>query len=382
MLLPSLQTVDLDEDGCMLWPLIISAEKEALANRLHAKYNDDLIGARVLGFFVLDFWERRHHSLGIVPYKCLILEINCALSTKEREEPMTQHKIIYELGLFYRNHLMRVFRSDGGPVSVVSEHPSPPSLDQVRVQVVVDMANAPKTKLDAKKHALVRDGYRCTLTGDYDFDSCMKHPELLAKARATGQALFATGAAYIFSELAQDDDKGPEYAASALAILKMFGLGDVVDDFLGDNVNNPSNIFTMSVGLHQFFDRLEFWLEEIPEQSNTYKICASNGAFFGVRGVPPPQQRIKFEVAPEVVAACKARDITVPALPSHRLLAIRAACARVAHLSGATEQIDQTLHDAEETAVMANDGTTADLLTSLLLQSSNMVDTNERVDST
>ncbi|KAJ6597188.1 hypothetical protein DFH09DRAFT_904366 [Mycena vulgaris] len=371
--LPSLKDLELihmDEHGTSLWPAILRAEEAAKTNATKApKYNDNLIGARVLGFFLRDFWLHQSHAFGIIPYRRLTQEIASALAGA----PEADNATISKLGLYYRNHLIRVFRSDGGPLPTASDHPSRPSLDRVRDQIVLDMAKTPKTKPDAKKQALVRDGYRCTVTGDYDFDSCKKHPELLAKAQATGQAMFATQVAHIFSESAQDGDKAPEYAGSALAILKMFGLGDVVESILGGNVNNHSNVFTLSAGLHYFYDHLEFWLEEIPGQPNTYKICASSDAFFGVRGVPPPQQHIKFQVAPEVVAACEAKDITVPALPSRSLLAIRAACSRVAHMSGAAEQIDQILRDLEDTAVMASDGSTADLLMSMMLQTSNMV---------
>lgn len=109
-----------------------------------------------------------------------------------------------------------------------------------------------------------------------------------------------------------------------------------------------------------------------PHQPNSYDVRASDPDFFAIAEAPP--RRIKFEVDPEVVAACNARGIAVPELPSQRLLAMRAACSRVAHMSGAAEQIDQILRDLEETWVMANDGTTADLLTSRLLQSSNVVE--------
>jgi len=156
------------------------------------------------------------------------------------------------------------------------------------------------------------------------------------------------------------------------AILKMFGLDDVGKRLLGGNVNSHFNILTMAETLHGLFDRLEFWFEEIPGAPNSYNVRASNPDYFFASS-PPPRRRVKFEVAPEVVAACHVKGIPVPELPSRQLLAVRAACSRVAHKSGAAEQIDQIFRDLEETQVMANDGTTADLLTSRLLQSSNVV---------
>jgi hypothetical protein len=53
-------------------------------------------------------------------------------------------------------------------------------------------------------------------------------------------------------------------------------------------------------------------------------------------------------------------------LPDPVLIAIRAACARVANLSGAAEQADRILRDMEDITVLADDGSMADLLSSRL----------------
>lgn len=49
-------------------------------------------------------------------------------------------------------------------------------------------------------------------------------------------------------------------------------------------------------------------------------------------------------------------------LPSSELLALHAACAQAAHLSGAGEYVDQVLKDMEEIGVLARDGTSSDVL--------------------
>ncbi|KZP20503.1 hypothetical protein FIBSPDRAFT_742124, partial [Athelia psychrophila] len=48
--------------------------------------------------------------------------------------------------------------------------------------------------------------------------------------------------------------------------------------------------------------------------------------------------------------------------PDPRYLKLHAACAQVAHLSGAAKYIDNILRDLEEIRVLANDGSSADLL--------------------
>jgi len=52
--------------------------------------------------------------------------------------------------------------------------------------------------------------------------------------------------------------------------------------------------------------------------------------------------------------------------PDPQLLALHATCARVAHMSGAAEFFDKLERDAEETDVLAFDGSSARLLSDLM----------------
>ena len=87
--------------------------------------------------------------------------------------------------------------------------------------------------------------------------------------------------------------------------------------------------------------------------------------FFEVHN-PPPRKYVTFEVDPKCVALCKEKGIALPELPSRGLIGLRASCARVAHMSGAAEYFDEIHRDEEDIKVMATDGGTAELLTSLL----------------
>ena len=67
---------------------------------------------------------------------------------------------------------------------------------------------------------------------------------------------------------------------------------------------------------------------------------------------PRPATCVTFKVDPNCAAFCKANDTELPELPSRDLIGLRAACARVAHMSGAAEQIDQLWHMMEERATL------------------------------
>jgi len=91
-------------------------------------------------------------------------------------------------------------------------------------------------------------------------------------------------------------------------------------------------------------------------QPNRYKLCASNKghAAFLRRSIGNRQHATFTSNHP------KAR------LPNPKLLALHAACARVAHMSGATEVIDELERDAEATRVLTSDGSSARLLDHLM----------------
>jgi hypothetical protein len=117
------------------------------------------------------------------------------------------------------------------------------------------------------------------ITGGYDYDSCIKFPEIL-EADEAGVVVSAE-CAHLFSESAQDgnkvtflvsclitsfliSNKSSEYAGTAFTMLKMFGLEHEVDKLLGGQVNTLSNVLTLSHEVHKAFDRFGIWLEEIP----------------------------------------------------------------------------------------------------------------------
>lgn len=66
-------------------------------------------------------------------------------------------------------------------------------------------------------------------------------------------------------------------------------------------------------------------------------------------------------------------------VPACDLLALHATCCKVAHLSGATEYIDENFRDADQLGVLSTDGTSGDILNYMLLSLSKLRDSNPRV---
>ncbi|KAF7315027.1 hypothetical protein MIND_00016900 [Mycena indigotica] len=106
----------------------------------------------------------------------------------------------------------------------------------------------------------------------------------------------------------------------------------------------------MDGNLYSLFNEMLVWLEE----PHTYNIVSSLPNFSSFRSVQ--QHRVTFTVDPTLVDTCKELNQAVPELPSPVLLAIRAACCRVANLSGALEQHDIVLRELARTQTLAPDG--------------------------
>jgi hypothetical protein len=90
------------------------AEAAAVLLTAQSKYKDQFIGIRILGHFLCDFWKNRQNVSigGVQPHRRLILEINSCNATlgatATPQEKADAYLRLSELGLWYRNHLMRV----------------------------------------------------------------------------------------------------------------------------------------------------------------------------------------------------------------------------------------------------------------------------------
>ncbi|KAJ2922052.1 hypothetical protein H1R20_g15045, partial [Candolleomyces eurysporus] len=255
-------------------------------------------------------------------------------------------------GKRYFEHLLRIFKSNKGQVPTPSNHASPPSFD-TKVDMMTDLLDdATLSHSTAKKRALVRDRYRCVITGDYDLASLNKCPELVEEA-GPKPSWGVTELCHIFSALTsvnlENGDKRI-YAATAYAIAESFGYTTIQQDLNGEKIHRLENVMTMRSDFHTLFHGLALWLVQVGK--DTYKVETSNQVVNQSHG----GREVKFTMEnPEELP-----------VPSPQYLALHAACAKVAHLSGAAEYIETILRDAEEIPVLAADGSSGEVLAHLL----------------
>jgi len=272
------------------------------------------------------------------------------------------------VGKMYYDHYIRAFRANKGRIPTPSNHASRPSFDKVADMIKAALVEAPQSHADAKKNvslvlsfhvsslidtsqALIRDGYRCVVTGKYDMRSVMKIQELedivFLDPSATSEA---TQCAHIFAESTNSSiDPGlakRDYAATMWAVMRRFGHEELPAELNGSKVHRLENVMTLVPGFHLKFDQLMVWFVATPEE-HKYKLEA----------VKPYILRDY----PEYVTFTTPDPVKLP-VPSPVYLAIHAACAKVAHLSGAAECLDKFYQDMEDGTGLDPNGTSAEML--------------------
>ncbi|RDB30147.1 hypothetical protein Hypma_012344 [Hypsizygus marmoreus] len=287
------------------YPTILSLE-QAAHNHVDSRR---LIYARILGYLLLEGPSDQARTT-------VASEV---ISRQQNEDDVTA------IGKAYYDHYIRAFKMNKGDTPESSSHPSRQSLETKTMENT--LVDDPKDHADAKAKALKRDGFRCVITGAYDNTSLEHEPELKMIPQADNAWATITRCTHIFGESTNSGISGDnmggakhQYAAPVWAVMRHFGYTKIPAELDGARIHRLENVFTLESGAHGLFDQLHLWLEptDVP---GTYTLQASNPTY-----IAPHFRRTVVFTTPD-------RDKYPP--PSPDYLAIHAACARVAHLSGA-----------------------------------------------
>ncbi|EGO02895.1 hypothetical protein SERLA73DRAFT_176352 [Serpula lacrymans var. lacrymans S7.3] len=222
---------------------------------------------------------------------------------------------------------------------------------------------------EAKEQALIRDGFRCVVTGKYDVKgedlSIVTLTEVLDAGGIvnTECAHIIPDSVYFNISAKTDTDTSAEkdYSSSALAVLKHFGYN--IESLNGEKFHSLFNVMTMEKDVHDWFDRLQMWFEKTVScrldswilvlghciytqpSLNCYRVCTARRGY----------------VVPHTVTFTSSDPINLP-LPSGELPALHAACAKVANLSGAAKWLDKIADDKDNLETLAPDGSSSNVL--------------------
>ncbi|KAJ8699164.1 hypothetical protein PTI98_002312 [Pleurotus ostreatus] len=219
------------------------------------KNDEYLIAARVLGYLTLH--APSHHALAEV--------VETIHSCRQNNLTLSA------LGEAFIVWFVRPFKKYKGQTPDSSLHPSrPSSVDEDAAALKTSIQEAPRDHSAAKRHALVRDGYRCLITRRYDRAAennlilrrkSLSHmaASLPPNALTSPPPLRISTSILLLGTRPQTQTKYAlkDYAASVLAVLKRFGYD--VDTLNGAGVHSLFNVMTLERNVHDMFDQLLLW---------------------------------------------------------------------------------------------------------------------------
>ncbi|KAF8130726.1 hypothetical protein EV363DRAFT_1450500 [Boletus edulis] len=297
---PQIQQLQLDKSGRKAYKIVLNAELHAVKHQ----QQENLMSARVVGYLLIEFYSQPDIFNDVARTTLISWLTNLC-------EGKSQHEVIYGNGKHCRDKFLRLFRISTAQYPVPSSHPSRPSFDSLEDMIRHSMGN--------------------------DYQACMK-----AKAEREKLPLARLEVAHILNEPTTQGNDPEGDSSSALAILESFGFSEFSDKFnKSEGIHEVWNLLSLEHNVHQRFDNFELWFEAT-EELHCYKVCFSD-----------EQDRVSFMskssrlcIDSFVVDFSSKDEQLTPPHPS--LLALHATCARVAHMSGATEFFDQIEWDAEE----------------------------------
>ncbi|KAF4586503.1 hypothetical protein EYR38_010782 [Pleurotus pulmonarius] len=236
--------------------------------------------ARVLGYLIL---YAPNHAAEAEVAKTII---SAATNSEE----------LNQLGELFVNWFINTLRKSRARTPVCS---STSSRSPFEGAISARVNQSPKEHHDAKAQALIRDGYRCVISGVYD---------ILAESQLPGISL---------EQL----------------------------DAVGEVNTQCAHIVPASVRFNLTFFSNNYRFQETPHR---YRIQSSRRTGAIVRR----REFVTFTTS----------DPRRFPLPSPELLALHAACAKVANLSGAAEYLDKVDSDLEELDVLKENGDSSELL--------------------
>ncbi|KAI0762092.1 hypothetical protein BD413DRAFT_585476 [Trametes elegans] len=266
--------------------------------------------------------------------------INCGDSYKAEGDSRCLSQVA---DFFWRNVVLPV-RVTGGktpePRSRLSQSGFS-SAGNVRSPGEAEAINDLKSVIES---ASARDRYRCVISGKLDPENIANGPGALP---LPGCGLEVTRVAHIIPFSLRDSTGATSgHLPSIWSALECFG-GVDLGALMHGGINSLDNVITLSATVHRYFTELQVALEPIPDSPHTYAVRTW--------GKVAPRLGL-----PKTVKLASASPGVPP--PSPAYLALHCAICRVLWASARAEELKDVLDDLEEVALLAADGSSANLI--------------------
>ncbi|KAF5335453.1 hypothetical protein D9611_012134 [Ephemerocybe angulata] len=177
----------------------------------------------------------------------------------------------------------------------------------------------------AHRMVMRRDHRRCQLTGGPDIHTRR------AREYSEGDTMpvYVEGHHVLHQITAPED--GDDYSKTTWALIERLGFRSVLDELRGTGLHRLENMMAVCSVANRFFNSLNIWLSPVDDEPNAYYV-EHNIEHYEILDMDL-QQKVVFST----------RKPGEWPLPSSKYLEIHAACARVAHFSGAGDYINDRI---------------------------------------
>ncbi|KXN84426.1 hypothetical protein AN958_12636 [Leucoagaricus sp. SymC.cos] len=289
------------------------------------KLEEDLMFCKVVGFLII-FAPREEARNSVA------LSVDRCASEEE----------LLELGRFYERYFLRRFRriprSDHREIAYELIEKAKPfsTMEELRGSLVF---RSPRNIFESQKSALVRDNFKCILSGIVAAQIWRKYADLFERVEPqylnfTACCPIMTNNARNWAETKVNATRFPilqqahvaQFATNAQSIFTSFGYPDLAHNLDGNNIHSLCNVLTLRTSLQAHFNELNLWFEP-------------TGIPGHYRVFTPQNEPTITDFVFRIALAQPAVQLTTPdpvilELPSPDLLELHAACCKVANASG------------------------------------------------
>ncbi|TRM70354.1 hypothetical protein BD626DRAFT_477151 [Schizophyllum amplum] len=300
---------------------VLRYEQRAAHLRAHGPITH-IVAARVLGYLLL-------HPVSPVGRERVAADVSYCCEVDAR---------LYRLGLLYVKYFIHTFRSKTVAPSD-PEAAAPPR--KVALDEYIEACKGPEN-VHYKAKTLLRDDFRCTITG-------------YADTASVERGLIQSSTTNVSVKVAEFLPRS-KITRESVAVLHRLG---ALPDARSHDPHTPRNLVAVSEPIQLAMNKLRLCLEPVPglshgpnEGTHPTRYCLT-----GPRGAPR-------DCLSEIVLRPFEDPRTGLSVPPPDPIFIRthAVCCRVAHLSGANDALSKLYASILATSVLEEDGSSASLL--------------------
>ncbi|RPD58292.1 hypothetical protein L226DRAFT_614476 [Lentinus tigrinus ALCF2SS1-7] len=283
----------------------------------------DLIRSRLVGYFIL-------YAPTLQALEATVNE----LRSLQHDASKPFNSACYQLGDELLEKFVRPFRDRRCSECVCHYE------DTTNLSVAKAVERAPQHAVIARLTALLRDCFRCEVTGAFDRDSVLGNPRVRTyyDNECPNELLWSTNAHHIIPDfdclhpgLQGRIDETTEYSEAQWKFWERFGHPELRAELAG-KIHRLENIITLRSDICEMADDLRLCLKPVHGKNRTYDIV-----IFG----PNPEFYMRVYDCPAQKIHVINTSADIP-IPNMKYLDISATCCFIANLSGAIEYKDKS----------------------------------------